>query len=76
MAGNVIFYAQHATATCCRKCMGYWHGIDPGVPLDDDQLAYCCELVRLYLDARLPDLPDGPMLRNDVRKRDALPRSR
>ncbi len=25
--GNTIFYAQHATASCCRTCIEYWHGI-------------------------------------------------
>ena len=64
MEGNVIYYAQHATATCCRKCLGYWHGIDPAAPLDEAQLGYCSDLVKLYLDARLPDLADGPRLAN------------
>ena len=25
--GNSIYYAQHATATCCRTCLEYWHKI-------------------------------------------------
>ena len=28
--GNAIFYAQHATATCCRTCLEYWHAIPKG----------------------------------------------
>ena len=25
--GNVLHFAQHATATCCRRCVEYWHGM-------------------------------------------------
>ncbi|MBN8737891.1 MAG: DUF4186 family protein [Xanthomonadaceae bacterium] len=58
--GNSIFYAQHATATCCRTCLEYWHGIPKGRKLTDEELDYCAELVDLYLDERLPDLDDMP----------------
>lgn len=60
MEGNVIFYAQHATATCCRKCLGYWHGIPTDIPLSHEQLDYCGHLVRSYLDERLEGLPEAP----------------
>jgi hypothetical protein len=29
-ATTAIPYGQHATATCCRKCLEYWHGIAQG----------------------------------------------
>jgi len=58
--GNVIFYAQHATATCCRTCLHYWHGIPKGVQLSEDELSYCEALIEQYIHTRLPDLPlDG-----------------
>lgn len=60
MAGNAIFYAQHATASCCRTCIEYWHGIPKGRELTSAELDYLHELVVGYLDERLPDLPDGP----------------
>ena len=25
MRGHPVFIAQHATATCCRKCINKWH---------------------------------------------------
>ena len=25
MKGHPVFIAQHATATCCRKCINKWH---------------------------------------------------
>lgn len=55
--GNIIFYAQHATASCCRKCMEYWHGITIGVPLIDEQIEYLSKLALLFIDERLPNLP-------------------
>jgi len=60
MQGNVIYYAQHATATCCRKCLHYWHGIPTHRALAAPELAYCVELVTKYLDERLRELPEGP----------------
>lgn len=27
MRNHPVFIAQHATATCCRKCLEKWHGI-------------------------------------------------
>lgn len=55
--GNIIYYAQHATASCCRKCMEYWHGIPMGVPLSGEQIDYLSTLALLFIDERLPDLP-------------------
>jgi len=28
-SAEIVHYAQHATAACCRKCIEYWHGIGP-----------------------------------------------
>lgn len=58
MEKNAIFYALHATASCCRRCVEYWHGIPMGRPLTDQEVAYLSGLVRLYLDERLPNLPE------------------
>jgi hypothetical protein len=63
MQGRAVYYAQHATATCCRKCMEYWHGIPKDRPLTDGELAYATMLVQAYLDDRLTDLPDDPVLK-------------
>lgn len=57
---NSIYYAQHATASCCRRCIDYWHAIPPDRPLDADELAYLHGLVVRYLDERLPDLAEEP----------------
>ena len=28
--GDIVFYAQHALACCCRLCIRYWHGVPYG----------------------------------------------
>jgi hypothetical protein len=59
-SGNPVFYAQHATATCCRKCILEWHGIPKDTTLSDAQISYLTSLVIYYLDKRLPNLSDNP----------------
>ncbi len=57
-AGNVLCYAQHATASCCRKCIAEWHGIPEGQALTEEQIAYFTQLLLHYVDERLPNLPE------------------
>ena len=54
--GNVLHYAQHATATCCRKCIEAWHGIPREQPLSTTEIGYMLELVMRYVDERMPYL--------------------
>jgi len=55
-SGNPIYYAQHATASCCRKCMEYWHAIPQGRALTEDEIMYLTELAVFYFRERLPPL--------------------
>jgi Domain of unknown function (DUF4186) len=57
-SGNAIFYAQHATACCCRKCMEYWHYIPLGRELTEQEIGYFTDLVMLYIEERLPILTE------------------
>ncbi len=57
-SGNVLFYAQHATASCCRKCIEEWHGIPGGRALTDTEITYLTDLVMLYIKDRLPFLTE------------------
>jgi hypothetical protein len=61
-------YAQHATATCCRKCLEYWHKIPLGQDLTADQLDYATALVCQYIEARIPEMTQNgeriPPIRN------------
>ena len=56
--GNIIFYAQHAIACCCRKCLEYWHGIPVDTPLSEDQIDYFVELIMMYIVERIPELTE------------------
>jgi len=58
---NVIHYAQHATASCCRRCVEEWHGIPRDRELTADEIGYLTELAMLYVSSRLPDLAEGPI---------------
>lgn len=58
--GNVIFYGQHATATCCRKCIEEWHGVPQGQELSEEEVSYFSELIKEYVNERLPELKDEP----------------
>jgi hypothetical protein len=58
-APTAIAYGQHATATCCRKCLEYWHGIPLGQQLGNQDLDYLTELVCLYLEDRIPNLTEA-----------------
>lgn len=51
-----INYAQHATASCCRRCIEEWHGIPMGRALTAEEIQYLTELALRYLNYRLPDL--------------------
>jgi ribosomal protein L34E len=54
--GNIVFYAQHATASCCRVCMEYWHGIPKGRPLTKEEIEYLTNLIIAYIYERVPEL--------------------
>ncbi|MER7609738.1 DUF4186 family protein [Nocardioides sp. NPDC127503] len=57
---NIVAYAQHATATCCRNCGAYWHGIsrDQSVAPTTEQLNHTVWAAQAWLNIRLPDLPE------------------
>jgi hypothetical protein len=69
LAGNVLFYAQHATASCCRQCIEYWHGIPAGRELKKAEIAYLRDLMLLYIDERLPNLNKDKQKVSPVRTR-------
>lgn len=43
-----VFIAQHATGTCCRKCLEKWHNIDRGRPLTQEQIDYIIEVLKFW----------------------------
>jgi Domain of unknown function (DUF4186) len=73
-SGDAIAYAQHATATCCRRCAAYWHGF----PVSADQVPttpqvhHAITLAVAYLTLRLPDVPElgesgVPQIKSELR---------
>lgn len=63
LEGNLIYYAQHATATCCKKCIEEWHGVNRNELLTDQQIKYLVELIMLYIQKRL-QFPDAEVYQN------------
>ena len=53
---NPIHYAQHATATCCRHCLNYWHGIPENRELTLNETEYIGQLLYKYLEKKIPNL--------------------
>ncbi|MEX2236944.1 MAG: DUF4186 family protein [Dehalococcoidia bacterium] len=58
-SSNPIHYAQHASASCCRRCLEEWHGIPTGRPLLGAEVTYITDLAMRYLTERLPALTEG-----------------
>ena len=48
MRNHPVFIAQHATGTCCRKCLEQWHYILKGKPLTEEQIDYILEVLKCW----------------------------
>lgn len=44
-----VFIAQHATGTCCRKCLAKWHGVPAGRELTDQEQHYILTVIERWL---------------------------
>jgi len=49
--GHPVFIAQHATGTCCRKCLQRWHGINAGKALNSEEVQYAVDVIVMWLEA-------------------------
>ncbi|MCP4262862.1 MAG: DUF4186 domain-containing protein [Planctomycetes bacterium] len=52
MRKHPVFIAQHATGTCCRKCLEKWHYISRGKPLTEEQVEYIIEVVKRWFSGQ------------------------
>jgi hypothetical protein len=52
MRGHPVFIAQHATATCCRKCIQKWHGIAKGRALNEAEVDYVVALIMVWIEGQ------------------------
>jgi len=56
--GNIIFYAQYATATCCRKCIEEWYDIDRNEPLTKEAKEYFEAIMLKFITEKIPILSE------------------
>jgi len=49
MRGHPVFIAQHATATCCRKCLQKWHYIPQGRAMLQEEIEYVTGVIERWL---------------------------
>ncbi len=52
MRNHPVFIAQHATGTCCRKCLQKWHYISRGKPLTEEQINYIIEVLKRWFSTQ------------------------
>lgn len=52
LAGHPICYAQHATASCCKKCAYYWWGFPRNKQYSDEQIDFLTDMCMGFFDAR------------------------
>lgn len=53
MRGHPVFIAEHATATCCRKCLYKWHKIHPNRNLTKEEVDYIVDLIMLWINKNM-----------------------
>jgi len=51
--GHPVFVAQHATATCCRKCLANWHHIPRWRELTTGEIDYVVEFIMRWIQERM-----------------------
>jgi hypothetical protein len=51
--GHPVFIVQHATGTCCRKCLLKWHSIKAGIELSENQIDYIIAVIIQWIKSRL-----------------------
>lgn len=53
---EIINYAQHATATCCRKCLDIWHNIPEDIEITTAQYVFFTKLIMLFIKDKIPEI--------------------
>ena len=49
MRGHPVFIAQHATGTCCRRCLYKWHGIKNNKELNNEEVDYIVDIIMRWI---------------------------
>ena len=50
---KIIFLAQHATGTCCRKCIEEWYGIDRNEIMNEEDINFLTEIILMYIKQKV-----------------------
>ena len=50
MRGHPVFIAQHATGTCCRRCLEKWHYISKNKNMTDDDIKYVVDIIMSWIE--------------------------
>ena len=53
MKNHPVFVAQHATATCCRRCISKWHGIEKGRALVEAEVDFIVALIMGWIERQV-----------------------
>lgn len=48
--GYPVFIAQHATATCCRKCLNKWYKIAENKTLTEDEITSILNIIMKWIE--------------------------
>lgn len=55
MKGHPVFIAQHATGTCCRRCLEKWHHISKNKNMTDDDIKYVVDIIMSWIEKEYND---------------------
>lgn len=61
--GHPVFKAQHATATCCRKCLNKWHKIPEGRDLSAEEIDFIAGLILKWIKMQSIEIRDRANLK-------------
>ena len=55
MKGHPVFIAQHATGTCCRRCLEKWHHISKNKNMTEDDIKYVVDIIMSWIEKEYND---------------------
>ena len=50
---DIIYLAQHATGTCCRRCIEEWYGINKEEIMNEEQINFLTEIIMTYINEKV-----------------------
>jgi hypothetical protein len=50
---NPVLTAQHSSATCCRRCIPKWHGIEKGRALNEKEVDYFVASIMGWIEMQI-----------------------